>query len=149
MTNRDTSLLISEAQDTPLSRQARGLGNGIDLNYLGHDTDSPSIPFVYEGTDALKNRVLFWFLTKPGDFIRETGKAGVLYNFLSTPLTNSGSDDLDFMVRSNFSTTFQGDLTLETLSIAPNFNTHQWEVHMIVSDPINRELFDLSLGVSV
>jgi len=149
MTNRDTSLLISESQDLPLARQARGLGNGVDLNYLGYDTDSPSVAFVYEGSEALKNRVLFWFLTKPGDFIREPEKGGVLYDFLGTPLTNGSISGLDFIVRANFTTTFQGDLNIESLDISPNFTTHQWEISMKVSDPINRELFDLSLGVSV
>ena len=148
MRRRDTSLLISESQDITLARRANGVVNGVDLNYLGYDIDELSSVLVLEGTEALKNRVLFWFLTKPGDFVREPNKGGPLYDLLGRPFSESERENIELTIKTKFSESFESsDLELTTLTVTPEPTSRKWQIQMIVTDLVERDLFTISLGV--
>ena len=148
MKNQTTTLLMSEAQGILLADAVEASVNGVDLNMKGFTLDNISVEFSLSGTEANKNRVMFWLYSAPGDYIREPEKGGPLYAILGRSLTQEDADSISDSVALSFTSLFSGDLILVDCVVIPDVKSRRWKITLYVNDPIRREVFDVAIGVA-
>jgi hypothetical protein len=142
------SPLLAEAQNKLLNKAAKFLVNGVDLNYKGNTMNNDEL-FVLDGTEALKNKVYFWFLSGPGDYIRDPAIYGPMYSILGRTLTPENAADIESSIRTSFTQNFGEEFTLVDVRIVPDVKNKRWVIGIDAFDIITRELFDIALGVDL
>lgn len=148
--NNTTTEMISEVQNKTFARKAVQLVDGVDLNYEGFELNTVTPRnFVLSSSAAIQNKILFWFSSSFGDYVREPNKGGPLINAVGLTLTPDNADRLQSSISTFFSNTFGSEVTLIKALVEPNKSDRRWEITMIVRDNVRRELYDLALGVSV
>lgn len=146
-----TSPIVSELQNRPFATTLRAEVNGVDLNYQGNAVVAApgTIPFIVEGTAAIKNKVLFWLSSVQGDYPRESTKGGILYSMLGRSMTSDNVAFIKNSISTFFTTHFQEELHLIDVSVVADVTSRKWNITLYVQDPIRRELFNVAVGVSV
>jgi hypothetical protein len=147
---KSTTAIISEDQSILLTKTADYVINGADFNYGGYtlgEALTTADQFVLYKNDAIRNRILFWLGTFPGDYIRQPSKGGPLYSMLGKTLTESNAQQLEATIRNQFTENFT-DVSLENVIVTPNIQAKRWDVSIVVFDLITREAFIVDVGVS-
>lgn len=142
------SPLLAEAQNRLLKQTARIMVNGVDLNYKGNTLENNEL-FVLDGTEALKNKVLFWFLSSPGDYIRDPDLFGPTYSIIGLTLTSENAEAIRTAISQSFTTIFSEEFILSEVRVVPDIANKRWVIGIDAIDIITRELFDIALGVPV
>jgi hypothetical protein len=142
---KTASPIISELQNKKLAQTSTEFINGVDFNYLGNTPEG----FVLDGTEAVKNKVLFWLSSAKGDYPREPLKGGILYDLLGRSFTQDNASSIETDIKTFFANHFAQELTLARVKVNPNKSAKRWEITLTVFDPIRRDLFTTSVGVSL
>lgn len=152
MARQATTSIISENQGKNFKTIAEQTVNGVDLNYEGNVVTplagEQPLRFVLSGTDAVKNKVMFYLTSIPGDYVRNPAKGGILHPALGKALTKENTDNLTQYIKTAFETMFSADLKLVHTEVSPNIENKRWDITIVVEDLIRREFFDLQLAVT-
>ena len=144
---KTTSPIIAEAQNKLLAQYAAELIDGVDLNYEGATSYDPTQDFVLSGEAANRNRIIYWFQSTYGDYVREPFKGGPLMNILGKSLTDDKADEIENAIEVAFLNIFT-DLSLVGVKARPDREGRRLVISLIVQDSLRRELIDLLLAVT-
>lgn len=138
--------LLSELQSTSLAEDSISFIEGKDLNYQGYDLSDKKSEFELTGIDAIKNKVLFWLTSTPGDFVRDPNKGGILYSVLGKTINPDRIERIKSNIFSYFEDNFQGELNLLDVSVLPkDLARRSWKITLFVRDPLSRENFKVAV----
>lgn len=149
---KTTTPILSELQSKTFGENAIQFIDGRDLNYEGNNASAPEHlrkDFVLSGTDAIKNKVMFWLSSAEGDYIREPDKGGVLWGLLGKSMTASNATRIEKDIVAFFNSSFQGELSLLRVNVTKDVENRRWKIQLFVQDPIRREVFNTIVGVSI
>lgn len=144
--------ILSEIQTKLFSETAQEFAEGKDLNYKGNSLTEDMLQkedFVLGGTEAIKNKVMFWLTSSQGDYVREPDKGGILWGLLGKSLTDSNASFIKKDIQIYFDANFQGELTLIKVDVNKDLESRRWKIELFVKDPLRRELFTVAVGVSI
>lgn len=142
-----TTPIISELQSKSLKENSEFFIEGIDLNYQGYSLEENE-DFILSGTDAVKNKVIMWLLSAPVDYIREPDKGGILWSLLGKNITEANASKIKKDISTFFNANFQGELSLVNVETIKDVENKMWKIRLTVQDPIRREIFFTTVGVS-
>lgn len=149
---KTTTPILSEIQTRLFSETALEFIDGKDFNYKGNNINAAEHQqedFVLDGTEAIKNKVLFWLTSSQGDYVREPDKGGILWGLLGRSLTEENGRRAQQDIQTFFEVNFRGELNLISVQVRGDKENKRWKIEMFVKDPIRRELFNVAVGVSI
>lgn len=140
--------IVSELQTLNIDLQQGTVVNAVDLSVDDPVVDTPNL-FIKYGTDAIKNRVLFWLGLQKGDIIRNPSVGGVLLPLLGNIMLPERAPQIENSLKDAFNILFATQMQIIFVKAEPFVESKHWKITMIVKDIIRDEIFTLAVGASL
>jgi phage baseplate assembly protein W len=115
-----------------------------DLDLFGNENTDGS-PKYYLEEDAVKNALTSWIGSKKGDYIHNPEIGGILDRFLFKPMNNQIASRMAFTLQNAIINEFVPEITLEELSVIPNYENRLWEIYLKYINPFSNQTESLTI----
>lgn len=139
--------IIGELQTKTIQRKAEEQIQGLDLCWRGYDKTEPEESFIKEGTQAHINRVLFWFASRPDDYVRSSLKGGLLYDLIGKLCSTTNLEDWKDIIQSRFNEEFSNDLSIIYINLEVDKQYKVLTIELLVRDVLENKIFTVKTKV--
>jgi len=105
--------------------------NIFDTNYLGETDDNGILKVVYN-KEALSNAIILWLTYFPGEIIYDADSNGILYYYLSQPMSFNTASNMRQAIISSLEEDFETSLKVLGCSVIPYLNKNKYLIKLKV-----------------
>lgn len=106
----------------------------FDTSLYGGTDSTGAINQVF-GKDAISNAVILWLTSKKGDVIRNPEKGGVVFDYLTKPLSDVNADSMRTVIFASLETDFEPQVIVDAVEVTPDYEKRKWIVNIELYSP--------------
>lgn len=99
--------------------------------------------------EAIENAFRMWVVSKKGEVIRSPNRGGFLFPWLIKPMSEVNVGRFKISILNGLEQDFYPFLKVESLTIEPDYEARQWNIHLIGYAPEYKTKVDSTVALSV
>lgn len=117
----------------------------IDYDYKGGTNTSGNLQYIENGA-ALKNALLLWLTSFPGDIVNKPTLGGRITQFLNKPMTDESEFLLKETIKDGLKRDFPNLQVLE-VKVSRNYQKMAWEISVSAYDASIKDFASVSVNM--
>lgn len=117
----------------------------IDYDYKGGTNTSGNLQYIENGA-ALKNALLLWLTSFPGDIVNKPTLGGRITQFLNKPMTDESEFLLKETIKDGLKRDFPNLQVLE-VKVSRNYQKMEWEISVNAYDASIKDFASVSVNM--
>jgi len=120
----------------------------IDADIYGaQNADGTAVE--YSGSGATKQALYLWMTSKKGEFVRNPGAGGMFDNILFKSMRTNNMQQLEFSIKNSFSNDFYPAVTLNAITVTPDYNNRIMSIDISYYDVDNQTADTVSIYTNI
>jgi len=99
---------------------------------------------IVTGSDALANSLRMWISSFRGEILRNPTKGGYVIQWLMKPMSEETRVRIAEAIEEGLFEDFDPKITLQKLTVTPNYENKYWEIELRGYAPLLKESFSLA-----